>query len=152
MSSAKHDIETPQGASFTLFMSYQDTSGSSIDLATYDARMQVRRHITDSYKLLHLTGTTLSSSVTGGGSAGSYTGDVGYQMGTGGILLNSSSSGVAVTTGGIHLSVDSQSMANVPAGKHFYDIEIKDGPESDASTTVTRLIEGVFEVTPEVTR
>ena len=44
------------------------------------------------------------------------------------------------------VSLTATQSAAIPANKYFYDIEITTG------TTVTRLIEGTFEVYPEVTR
>ena len=72
-----------------------------------------------------------------------------------GTLLNSNTSDVtftiestdaAVPTGNVQIDISAATMSTVPAGNHVYDIELhKNG-------TVTRLIEGRFIVTPEVTR
>jgi len=50
-------------------------------------------------------------------------------------------------TGQISVNVSAAGMAEVDAGKYRYDLEIISG-----SGTVTRLLEGVFYVTAEVTR
>ena len=57
---------------------------------------------------------------------------------TGEITLNS--------TGKISVTVDATTMAAVPAGRWLYDIEVESG-----GGEVTRILEGKFVVTPEVT-
>lgn len=82
--------------------------------------------------------------MTGGGITGDFaiTGGVG---GFGGITLNSSSTG-ATLTGGVNIVVDATTMTNIPSGRHLYDLELISGSE------VTRIIEGRFEVSPQVSR
>ena len=61
--------------------------------------------------------------------------------GTGGITMNASG-----VTGNINISVDATTMANVPSGRFFYDLELVSG------TTVTKLIKGRFTNDGEITR
>ena len=48
--------------------------------------------------------------------------------------------------GTINLTIDAANTANLPATNSVYDLELDNG------SAVTRLIEGVFQVKPEVTR
>lgn len=50
-------------------------------------------------------------------------------------------------TGQISIDISATTMAGIPAGKYRYDLEI-----ISSTGTVTRLLEGVFVVTAEVTR
>lgn len=51
------------------------------------------------------------------------------------------------TTGLILLVLDSQVTANIAAGRYVYDVAIK-----DTANTVTRVLEGIVNVIPQVTR
>jgi len=53
---------------------------------------------------------------------------------------------VNVSNGSITLSLTSAQTSNLVAGRYVYDVEIQD------STSVTRIIEGIVTVTPQVTR
>ncbi len=148
-----YDITTEQGASFTLHLTYQDSDSNGFTLDDYKATMQVRRSPEDPDLLLWITGSTASltagtphtGSLTGGGSTGEFGSTQGVS-GTGNINLDVSSGGATGTTGGILVTIDSNTMANVPSGRHFYDLEIY------AGTSVTKLVKGRFEVEAEVTR
>ena len=85
------------------------------------------------------------SGVTNGGLTGEFSGTGGVG-GTGGITLNAASSGAAGITGGVYIEFDAASSAFLPTGRMFYDIELVNGEE------VTRLVEGRFEATANVTR
>ena len=52
------------------------------------------------------------------------------------------------TQGKLTMSLTNSATANISAGKYYYDLELV----NSSSSTVTRLIEGVARVTPEVTR
>jgi len=148
MPAGEYDISAEQGTTFTLALTYKDSSNAVIDLASYTGRMQVRRSVNDNQVLLNLTGATASSSITGGGVTGEFssTGDTSGVSGVGGIQLNTSSTGGTGTTGGIYIAIDSSTMANVPSGNHVYDIELV------AGTTIDRILKGRFEVSAEVTK
>tara|TARA_Y100000034_G_scaffold123034_1_gene169279 strand:- start:62 stop:340 length:279 start_codon:yes stop_codon:yes gene_type:complete len=92
--------------------------------------MQVRRSTISSTPLLNVT-TGVTAGIT---------------TGTGGFLMNTSATGSSLT-GGILLTVDAVSMGLVPSGQHVYDIELVSG-----GATVSRLLEGRFECSSEVTR
>jgi len=145
MPASNYDISTDQGSTLRLFVEYQTSGSTGIDLNSYSASMQVRRTYNDTDILLFLTGTTLAGAVTGGGSTGEFILGSGVS-GTGGILLNASLTGAYGHTGGIYIDTDATTMSNIPAGKHLYDLELNlDG-------VVTKIMKGRFEVYPEITR
>jgi hypothetical protein len=127
MTAGNYDIKSEQGSTFELTLSYKDSSDAVIDVSSKSARMQVRRSEYSTSKLLDIT-------------VGNVTGpsDV---AGTGGITMNASG-----VTGDINVSVDATTMANVPSGRFFYDLELVDG------TTITKLIKGRFSNDGEITR
>lgn len=65
------------------------------------------------------------------------------------VLTLSSSSGITLggTAGTVALEVTSTKMSQVPAGLYYYDLEL-----TNVSGKVTRLLQGKFTVTREVTR
>ena len=142
-----YDIEVDQGSTFRFHVTYYDSSESVVDLTKYTSSMEVRRSFESDNLLLQITGGTVDSGVVGGGSTGYFTGTGGV-AGIGGILLNANISGDPGNTGGIYISVDHETMKNVPKGRHFYDIEITNLMDN----SVTRILKGRFEVDPEVTR
>lgn len=60
---------------------------------------------------------------------------------------NSFSFSVAVANGSVTLSMNSATTANITAGRYVYDCELTSG-----SNVVTRIVEGIVTVTPQVTR
>lgn len=60
---------------------------------------------------------------------------------------NSFSFSVAVANGSVTLSMNSATTANIIAGRYVYDCEL-----TSASNVVTRIVEGIVTVTPQVTR
>lgn len=60
---------------------------------------------------------------------------------------NSVSFTTSLSTGKLTLSLASNATVNVAAGRYVYDAEIV-----DASNNVTRVVEGIITITPEVTR
>ena len=53
---------------------------------------------------------------------------------------------INVANGSITLSLTSDETSSLTAGRYVYDVEIQDG------SSVTRIIEGIVTVTPQVTR
>lgn len=49
--------------------------------------------------------------------------------------------------GNVTMSMNAATTANIKAGRYLYDVKMV-----DASNTVTRLVEGVITITPQVTR
>jgi hypothetical protein len=62
---------------------------------------------------------------------------------------NSTSFTVATggTTGVLTLSLTANATANLTAGRYMYDVEI-----ADSSNNITRVVEGIVTVTPNITR
>ena len=54
---------------------------------------------------------------------------------------------LANTTGTLTLSLNNSTTSSMTAGRYVYDVEL-----TDASNVVSRILEGVVTVTPEVTR
>lgn len=121
MAAGNHDFLCEQGATFSRRITWADEDGNIVPLVGYTARMKVRRKIGDTTELIYLT--TDEGDITLGGMAGTID-----------ILIP------AVTT------------AAFPAGKirkglkYFYDLELQ-----DPTGYVTRLLQGNFIVSPEVT-
>lgn len=149
MPAGEYNITVDRGSTFKFHVTFYNSSETVVDLETYSASMQVRKSYTTENILLSVTGSTGDSNkgVVGGGSTGYFTGTGGV-AGIGGIELNSSIAGVIGTTGGIFMSVDHVTMQNMPAGRHFYDMELTNLSDN----TVTRILQGRFEVEAEVTR
>ena len=143
MPASKYDIYAEQGSTLKLYLQYKTKAGVPIDLSGYTGEMQVRRSISDPKVLLHIT----NNGVTGGGSTGEFTLDTDGVAGIGGVLWQVGTTGASGSTGSILIRVDSQTMSQVPHGKHFYDFKV-----SNTIGEVQRLIEGMFEVNQQVSR
>jgi len=128
---AKYDISTHQGETFQLHATYKDNSNVVVDLTSYTGRLQVRRSTVATSKLIEADSSGVTVGITGG---------------TGSVAMNNSATGGS-STGGILITVDAVSMSNVPAGRHFYDLELVSG-----GGTVSRLLEGRFDCSAEITR
>jgi len=148
-----YDIILYQGQSLNLDLSYKDDAGDAINItgSNNTAHMQVRRSPIVDRLLLNISsvpvGNTVgqANGVTGGGVTGDFAGtalDVG-RTGTGGITLNYKG-----VTGDIRLHVDYVTTSYVPAGRHFYDIDIFNVHDN----TMFRAFTGTFEVRRETTR
>lgn len=118
----KYDIVIEQGATFTLAITYKDSSGSLINLTNFDARMEVRVAYTSADAL-----ATLTSAAGGTGN-------------TSGISL-----GDAAGTINIVISETATKALTAPA-TNVYDLELV-APDG----SITRLIEGKATVSPGVT-
>lgn len=143
MPASRYDIKAEQGATFKLHLYYKFSGGTGIDIGNFTGRMQVRRSYKDPNVILFLT----ESGVTGGGITGEFDPGIDGIAGIGGISFNTSISGTPGFTGGIFLRVDADTMSNVPYGKHFYDLELK-----NSLGEVMRFVEGSFDVSREITR
>lgn len=142
MPAARLDITAEQGSTFKLWMEYKYRGGTAIDLSNFTAAMQVRKSQYEDNMLLFFS----TNGLTAGGSTGQFISGYGI-TGIGGISLNTSISATSGKTGGILIRADANSMKNVPAGKHFYDLEL-----TNSLGEVMRLVEGSFTVPREITR
>jgi hypothetical protein len=143
MPASRYDIYAEQGTTFKLYMNYGYKGGTGIDLANFTGAMQVRKSYKDDKVVLYLT----TSGVTGGGITGEFTPGLDGIAGIGGISFNTSIAGATGITGGILIRIDHNTMSKVPSGKHFYDFELE-----NTIGEVTRLFEGTFDVSREITR
>lgn len=124
MGAATLNIEIEQGASFYRLLTVKDNSGTPIDLTGYTFRGQVRSKYSDASILAAFTFTILNQV--------SATGQVEMTM-------------TDIVTAGIPVaSVSDNSRPSTPG---IYDVEMVSG-----SGTVTRLLEGSADISPEVTR
>lgn len=97
-------------------------------------------------------GTTFSSSITFNDETGNT---INFSTYSGAAQLrkhftssNSVSIGVGLTSNGVvTLSLTANQTANLVAGRYVYDLEV-----TDAQNRISRLIEGIITVTPNVTR
>lgn len=139
-----YDIYAEQGASLKFHVLYTYGNDIPLDLTGIDGRMQVRRSENDEKLILNLS----VSGVTGGGITGEYDPltESGIS-GTGGIFFNVDYLGQTGYTGGILVSIDKNTMGNVPQGKHFYDFKL-----STTETDAIRLVQGLFQVSRQITR
>ena len=151
-----YDIHLYQGQSYYLDLDYTDVNDNVVDLNpnTYEARMQVRRSPLVEQKLIALNSEYYPNGVVGGGNTGYFvgpgfglpegtTGDLLGVIGTGGISLNYD--GVEVT---VRIDIDAETTANMPVGRHFYDLDVT----NKTTGFVDKIITGTFEVLSEVTR
>ena len=127
MSAGNYNINAEQGSTFSLTLSYTDKDDVAIDVSSNTARMQVRRSEYSTSKVLDISG----ANVTGPSDV----------VGTGGFTMNASG-----VTGNINIAVDATTMALIPSGRFFYDIELVSG------ATITKLIKGRFTNDGEITR
>jgi hypothetical protein len=112
-----------QGSSFTRVVTWRDESSTPVNITGYTARMKVKRAYSSTSTLLSLT---LSSGLSLGGTAGTIT-----------ITIT------AGQTAALPVQVDGAIRDPLVA---VYDLELVSG-----SGQVTRLLEGNFIITPEVT-
>jgi hypothetical protein len=125
MGSGRYDISVDQGSTFRKTITWKDSSNTVVNLTGYTARMQVRP-------------TYSSASAT-----------VSLTTANGGVVLGG-------TSGTIQLYISATATAAIPTASPsqfsdafigVYDLELV-SPSGD----VTRLLNGDFVVTPEVTR
>lgn len=130
MSAGKHNFTCEQGATFDRTLTYRDNEGASIDLSNYTARMHVREY----------TGGDLIVALYSDTSQGSSNG---YAILNGPTELYEDGA-----NGNIRLFIAAANTANLVSGSLKYDLEI----ENTVTNEVVRLIEGKFNVVPEITR
>lgn len=144
---SNYNLDIYQGKSFALDLSYLNDFGESIDFgeADYFAQMQIRRSPATTKLVLDMSNIGYPNGVTGGGSGGQFGGNSNNEgvQGTGGIVLN-----YGGETGAMRFEVDYVTMGHVPAGTHFYDVNVLNRDTGEMNKIVT----GIVEVRAEVTR
>ena len=136
-----------QGQSFTLELDYLDNASNSVDLdSSYDAKMSIRRSPATNKLVLTADSVRYPQGITGGDENNpQFGGDLQFQgrTGTGGIVLN-----YGGISGAVRIEVDHETMSYVPSGVHFYDVTIY----NKTTNYRDKLVSGIVEVQPEVTR
>lgn len=135
---AKYDLSLNQGSNLDLWIQYLTDGNTAVDLSSYSAEMQIRRSKDYTYPLMFLTKSGVTYGYTGGFTTGI--------AGIGGISLNTNYTGSSIT-GGIYIKANPTSTANLPVGRHFYDLELSIG-----TTLNIRILEGKIDIVGEVTR
>jgi hypothetical protein len=129
MQAGVYDIHIDQGATWTLQLTWKDTSGTPINLTGYTARMQIRKDFKESTARLSLSSP--SNGIVLGGSAGTI------QI----TASKTATSGIEVDYATLFLHEGKRAQSMV------YDIELE-----SADGTATRILQGTAFVYPEVTR
>lgn len=104
----KLNLNIDQGADFSTTINVTNINGMPIDLTTYTAQSQMRRHYTSS---------------------------------------NAVSFSVSISNSNIILSLNSYTSSLLSNGRYVYDVEI-----ISSSNVVSRVVEGIITVSPNVTR
>ena len=124
MSAGTYNIQADQGATYSQTFTYRDSAGNLVDLTGFTARMQVRAEYDSASPLLDLT--TSNGGITLGGALGTIT-----------LLATATQMAAFVIT---------DTSNKPPVLICVYDLELIFG------AVVTRLIQGNFTVSREVTR
>lgn len=126
MAAGRFDIVLEQGATFDLPIRYSNPDGTSINLSGYTARLQVREAAHS--ELL----VEFSSDLQANGFI---------------LLSGAAEDREDGANGNIRIFMTSANTSAVPALRGRYDLEL-----SDSHGYTIRLLEGQFEVEPEITR
>lgn len=124
MSAGTYNINAEQGATYSKLFTLTNSAGDLIDLTGYTARLQVREKYSSEVKLLDLT--TENGGIALGGAAGTVT------------VLATATQMAAITVPDLP--------GTPPKRSAVYDLELITG------STITRLLQGKFDITREVTR
>lgn len=135
---AKYDLSINKDANFQLWIQYLTDENVPVNLAGYQAQMQIKRYRGADYPLLFASIGGLTYGYTGTTSVGI--------AGVGGITLNRNYDGSSLT-GGINISIDALSTNSIPIGKYFYDLKLLLG---SGVTYSQRLLEGRVSIEGEV--
>jgi hypothetical protein len=131
MSAGRYPIYIEQGASLDFEIQYKDSTGASVDLSGYSARMQIRPSIDSPNPYITLT-STLQPDGTG-------------------LNLSGSHSIKPPTSGSIGVFISACSSSALNFGDAVYDLELS-VPYEGGCDYVTRLLQGPVRLSKEVTR
>lgn len=126
MAAGKYSFSIEQGATTSFQVVYKDANGDPVDLAGYQARMQVRETIASSAVICRL-----SSSLDVDGT---------------GLNLSGSAGTLPLSSGSIGIYISAASSSGFTFDTAVYDLELITGG------TVTRLLQGTIKLDKEVTR
>lgn len=148
MPAGSYDLSMDQGENFYLHLEYLDTENTvaganPVDVRSYDlTKLQIRRAPSAKAILLSvgLTGCT------SGGPTGEYVLGSSFEGlgGTGYILLGKDEEGTGSLTGGIYIFVSGDTTKYIPAGRHFYEVELS------KSGDINKLVRGRMDVMAEI--
>ena len=124
MASGKYSFVIEQGATIDFEVQYKDSSNAAVDLAGYQARMQIRPDYGGTLI------ANLSSSLDSDGT---------------GLNLSGSNGITPVASGSIGIFISAASSSNFDFSEARYDLEIVSG------SIVTRLLEGKVRLSKNVT-
>lgn len=126
---AKYDIIIDKSSNFNFWLQYLSDGNTAINLAPYNAQMQIKRYRGENFPDIFLTNSGLTYGYTGGFTTGI--------AGIGGISLNTNYDGTGLT-GGIKISMDYITTDSLdPFSKYFYDLRLTIG-----TTYAEKIIEG----------
>ena len=128
MASGKYSFVIEQGATTDFEVQYKDSSNASVDLAGYQARMQIRSDYGGTLI------ANLSSSLDSDGT---------------GLNLSGSNGTTPVASGSIGIFISAASSSNFNFSEARYDLELVSG--SGDLQNVTRLLEGKVRLSKNVT-
>ena len=115
---AQYDFPIIKGSSYQLWLQYLTDGNTAVNLAPYNANMEIKRYKDQDYPLL---------SVNKGGLTYGYTGPTSIGIpGVGGVTLNRNYDGTALT-GGIKITLGSAATESFEYGKYFYKINLTIG-------------------------
>tara|TARA_R110002074_G_scaffold55685_1_gene137885 strand:- start:303 stop:692 length:390 start_codon:yes stop_codon:yes gene_type:complete len=128
MSAGAYNFTIEQGTTVVKQFTYKDAAGSPVDLTGYSASMQLRE--------THTSTDPISS----------FTGTINSATGSSGLAIIASSG--SDTKGTIQLTIAATVTETYTFTSAVYDLEIK----RIADSTVSRLLQGVIVLSPEVTK
>ena len=126
MKAGRYDIVLEQGATFDLPVNYSDSTGQPINLSSYSARLQARE--APHTQVLVEFSSSLDSNgfiLMGGSAEDREDGE----------------------NGNVRVYMTAANTSSIAAFRGRYDLELSDG-----TGYTIRLLEGQFEVEPEITR
>ena len=125
MSAGKYNFTCEQGATFDKIITYKDSTGTAVSLNNYLVRMHVREYSGgDLIVDLHSNATSNGHCILNGSVEDSEDG----------------------ANGNVRLLIAAANTSAIPPGSFKYDLEIQ-----SPSGVVTRILEGKFNVVPEIT-
>jgi len=148
MAALRHDLFCEQGATFGFVYTYKDGAGAAIDLTGFTARMAIRRGFSGA---IEQSLTTENGMIALGGAAGTVTLSLASSVTaafrtdaqdarTSAMLAAQSQSGLA------HALLNQRGPLDPKPTCFAYDLEIV-----SPAGVVTRLLQGRFQLAPEVT-
>tara|TARA_R100001015_G_C4620980_1_gene178065 strand:+ start:901 stop:1335 length:435 start_codon:yes stop_codon:yes gene_type:complete len=131
-----------QGDTFVLQFNYLNDNDTAIDLAGCTGNMHIKRSPQSTKLICELTDDYPNGVFGISGSCGDFNVGSGKAGNTGGISLNYDG-----ITGAVYISIDANTVSTIPAGRHFYDLEVV-FPSDEVKT----ILNGTFELAREVSR